>query len=125
MIELHETHFSYLEGRCKFQMLYERVWNERKHKPFKATHHDVLGFLFREILQQLVEMTIIAKKERAHFNKYQNFTNLKQTPQTFTMQTVVHPNDVIEVYRRCVLNKGTNILNTKNLSGFINKSILL
>jgi hypothetical protein len=80
----------------------------------ESTQHDILGFLFRENLSQIVEMALITKKEALYRRngKIKIFNSLGKDNTCYSFQTL-HPHEILEVYRRCTSNKENSIFGLK------------
>ena len=85
--------------------------------------NECIGFLYRELLSQLIESTLLLKKEENQRNYYSNLTLQARQPkhigQIFKSQSInndyvfqpITPSEVMETCRRCLLRKNSTVVN--------------
>ena len=84
--------------------------------------NECIGFIFREILSQLIETTLLLDKEQTQRNYYLNLTlQPHQQPKGATVSFssigdkntfhAITPAELAETCRRCLLKKNSNVIN--------------
>jgi response regulator RpfG family c-di-GMP phosphodiesterase len=85
--------------------------------------NECIGFLYRELLSQLIESTLLLKKEENQRNYYLNLTlqphqtkpmgqifKSQSSPNDYIFQPIT-PSEVMETCRRCLLRKNSTVVN--------------
>jgi hypothetical protein len=106
----------YKKGRKKFQALHDLAWHATKHKVLSQNTHELLGFMFRELLSQLIEISLLLKKEQNEYKLHLGlqlkdmsaYNRVKQNP--FETHLIIQPAEVLEACRRCDLTKNSTLL---------------